>query len=301
MRHRYASHEHIGAAARRCPRALQRRRGRCPPPRRAPVKGIAAGAGAVVVALVAFLLLGSGAAKLDPVAQAAMRSQSAGGFRVRMAMSVGSSGLAGPITAAGSGVVDVRDHAASMSLSMNSGNSAPGTLRFEAVIEGRTVYMKLPPQASGALGALGKPWIKIDLSKVTSVPGLSSLGSGSAAYDPGKLLSYLSSVSNGVVSEGREQVDGIDTTHYHADLDGNVILGSLPAATRQLLQLQTIPVDVWIDGSNLVRRIQMTVAAGQIMNVSVTEDVFDYGPQPPPSLPPADQVQDLSGLANAGA
>ena len=40
-----------------------------------------------------------------------------------------------------------------------------------------------------------------------------------------------------------------------------------------------------------------TITGAGPLSTAITIDVPQYGPQPPPSLPPADQVQDISGLA----
>ena len=44
----------------------------------------------------------------------------------------------------------------------------------------------------------------------------------------------------------------------------------------------TLPVDVWIDGSNLVRRIQIDLPLSidsVRLDETVTMNLFDYGPQ----------------------
>ena len=67
--------------------------------------------------------------------------------------------------------------------------------------------------------------------------------------------------------------------------------------------IHDFPVDVWIDGRHLVRRAAMTLTltlpGGQSMQESMTMDFTHYGPQPRPTPPPSDQVQDLGGLLGA--
>lgn len=67
--------------------------------------------------------------------------------------------------------------------------------------------------------------------------------------------------------------------------------------------MHKIPVDVWVDAAHLIRHMQMTISAtpasGQPMTIGLAMDFSDYGPQPRPAVPPADQVQDLSALAGA--
>ena len=53
------------------------------------------------------------------------------------------------------------------------------------------------------------------------------------------------------------------------------------------MQVHTIPVDVWIDANQLLRRFRVTigasVAGGQTVEVRTTIDVSDYGAQPRPT------------------
>jgi hypothetical protein len=105
-------------------------------------------------------------------------------------------------------------------------------------------------------------------------------------------------------------VDGVQTTHYHAALSLDRLTADLPAADRSAAQQaiaklrQTIgsdlPVDVWIDAHQLIRRMAMSlslhVPSGPSVQETVVGDLSDYGPQPRPTLPPADQVQDASAL-----
>jgi len=63
------------------------------------------------------------------------------------------------------------------------------------------------------------------------------------------------------------------------------------------------PVDVWIDDHHLVRRIvislDLSLPTGPNLQEVVAVDVSDYGPQSPPSTPPADQVFDAASLAGS--
>ena len=275
-----------------------------------------------MVAALAFLLLGSGGTSLgSPIAQAATLSSSTPGFRMRMSMQITSSAMGSPITATGTGVVDLRDHASAFSMLMNLGDQ-PGvvqqlgssSMQLDMVMEGTTVYVKLPSALSDTLGASGRPWIEVDVSKLAGVPGLSSLGSGPTTSDPSQTLQMLKSVSGSVADLGPARVDGVQTTHYRADLSLTRITDNLPSAERSEVQKvfstldQTLPngefpVDVWIDAHHLVRRVttwlDLAVPSGPNLQEITTIDVGDYGPQSPPTPPPAGEVFDASGLVNA--
>jgi hypothetical protein len=281
---------------------------------RRPRRVIALAAAIVALAAVAFVLLGSTSSKLDPVAQAATRSASSPGYRARLSVAMSSPALPGAITMTGSGVVDQRAHAASISMAVSLPNLPQvtqklggNTLQFTEILDGSTIYVELPSALAGQLSVLGKRWISVDLAKASGVPGLSNLagGLGGAGGDPSQFLQYLRAASDSVVADGHASIDGYDTTHYQAQLDFSKVANVLPPSQRgtvqkalsalaQEAQLGTIPVNVWIDRSHLVRRIRMTLnmtIRGQSLNATMTEDLSDYGPQTPPSPPPPDQVQ----------
>jgi hypothetical protein len=67
---------------------------------------------------------------------------------------------------------------------------------------------------------------------------------------------------------------------------------------QRLLQAGSIPIDVWIDAHHLVRRLVMALnisfPGGRSLHESATADFTNYGPQPLPAIPAANQVHDLS-------
>lgn len=265
-----------------------------------------------------FALLGSSATRLtDPVAEAATVSSDAGGYRARISMEFNASGMTGPVSAVGSGTFDARDHAGAMTVAMNLGSNpglGSGTLRMREIIDGTTVYMRLLGGASGALGALGQRWIKLDVAKAFRLPGLSSIEGNPEATDPSQALQYLRAVSGSVVAEGRQRVDGFKTTHYRADVNLDSVPQALnpidqPAAQQTIATLEettglhTIPIDAWVDSGHLVRRLRerldTTLASGQVVEMSMTLDMSDYGPQPQPAVPSGGDVQDITSLVGA--
>ncbi len=284
-----------------------------PHARRGGAKLLATVSGLVLLAGVAFLLFGSTSNQLtDPIAQAATRSSSSAGYRIHMAMQMTSSALSAPITADGHGTIDLRDDASSMTLVMNLGSDpqviqalGSPTMRMEMIMDGAVAYAKLPPALTAQLPTLGKPWIKIDVGKLSGLAGLSSLRSDPAMSDPGQVLQWLTRVSDSVLAEGQQLVNGVETTHYQAQLSLDRLADSLPAAGRgamqkalsvfeQATQTHTFPVDVWVDADHLVRRVSMTIDLslpnGPSLQETETVDLSHYGPQPRPAAPPADEV-----------
>lgn len=275
-----------------------------------PRRLIAAGVAVACVAIAAFMLLGNQA--VDPIAQAATTSARAPGYRMEMALTITSPQLPAPISTSGSAVVDVPDKAVSMSLDMNMSQLpeaaqvlGSSTVRIRAVLDGGVVYVQFPPAITNRLPSLGdKSWVKVHVANAASLPGLSSLGAGPTASDPSQALRELTAGASSVTNEGQQWVDGVQTTHYRAQLNLDRLLPKMPAADRALLQRlvqSQIPIDVWVDAHHLIRRMTMFLSlglgTGPSLQETMTANFSDYGPQPRPSPPPADQVADASALA----
>lgn len=278
----------------------------------------------MLVAAVAavFVLFGSTNSQVtDPIAKAASLSSSAPGYRMKLFMTISAPGLSQPVTATGNAVIDLRDQAASMSFAMDFSQLPQAaqvlggtTMRLGMIFDRGTIYMKLPAAIANEIPSLGgKPWVELNVSKMAGLPGLSSLGNNSSMNNPSYVLQYLRADSDSVTSEGQQLVDGVQTTHYHAALNLDRLAADVPSAEQSLVQrslsqleqssgVHQIPVDVWIDAHDLVRRIALTIrtSAGGSPTLQETADLSDYGPQRPPTPPPADQVQDLSSLVHIG-
>ena len=283
-------------------------------------KLIAAAAVVAALAGLAFFLFGSTGSRLTgPIANAATVSSRTAGYRMRMAVDVTSSALGTPLTATGRGVVDLRDQATSMSMVMNLGDDpqviqqlGSSTISIATIVHGGVVYVKLPAALTSSLTSSSRPWMKVDLAKLSSLPGLSSVASNPTGGDPGHILQSLRSAADGVVNEGQQRVNGFETTHYQAQLSLARLADGLPPAQRtaerralssleQALPAGQFPADVWIDKHHLVRRVLMSLTLalpnGPSVQETVTVDLGHYGPQRIPAAPPADQVQDLTSLA----
>ncbi len=287
-----------------------------PPARRrrpSPSKLLAAGLGLVALLTVALVLLGlSGNQAIDPIAQAATVSSNAPGYKMNLSVVVTSSQLSAPISASARAVVDPPAHAASMTVGIDSSQLGQadqglgsGRVQMRMVLVGQDMYMRFPRAMLTALPGLGgKPWVEINVANAAHVSGLSSLGDNPAMSDPQAVLQELQSVANGVVDEGHQRVDGVLSTHYAATVSLDRLYGKLTSLDKAVLQQiipgQDVPIDVWIDAHNLVRRVVMTltidVPNGPSMQETATADITDYGPQPRPTPPPADQVTDASSL-----
>jgi hypothetical protein len=266
----------------------------------------------------------SNSASANNVVRAAFVSTSTSGYQMKFSMQLNSSALPQPITGVGVGAFDVRDHTGSLALDMNLGNSpqvvqllGSSTFRIDEVINGTTIYVKLPAALTSKVPSLSsKPWLKVDIAKLASsagVSGLSSLVNNPASSDPSQFLQYLRAAGT-VTKEGTAVVNGAQTTQYRASINLDKVPSAVPSASRasaqqaiagieKLTHLRQIPVVVWIDGHNLVRRMRITLdeslPTGQTVSTRITVDLLKYGPQPQPVVPPASQVTDASALTGA--
>jgi hypothetical protein len=264
-------------------------------------------------------------ATLDPIARAAEVTSQQTGARISLTTQISSASLPSSgfaITA--SGYVDNRDNSGEMRVNMSG---LPGASEFpgggggtiQMIFQYPVIYMNMP-QLAGELPE-GKTWMKLDLSKAASAAGinLSQLPSLEQT-NPTQLLEYLRASSGGVATVGSESLDGVTTTHYRGALQLSSILDHLPpseqAAAKSALDTVdgtgAIPVDVWVDAQDRVRRVQMSIAAssptgttgsvaGAAPSVSdtVTIDFTSFGSIPPIVPPPASEVFDASTLAAA--
>jgi hypothetical protein len=252
--------------------------------------------------------------------RAAYVSGSSPGTKIKMSMQETVPGT-GQVNLTADGTFSSASHEGAMTMDMGLPASAAavtgaGSLKMQVVIVGQTFYMKLPPALASKVPG-GKPWWKINLSqagKLAGIPGLSSLMNGTSNLtDPGQYVNFLRATSNGSVKNlGSETIDGMQTTHYRAQLDFAKLPNAVPANERAAAQqlvtaLQKrgvaphgLPVDAWIDSKNLVRRVQMNYAQplpnSQTANVAIKVDYLDYGPQPSPTVPPPSQTLDLLKL-----
>jgi hypothetical protein len=143
----------------------------------------------------------------------------------------------------------------------------------------------------------------------TSAQGL---GLDASAYDPSKVLESLRGVTGEPEVVGQEDVRGVETTHYQATMSLADALEQAPADQREQVQatleqlgdLDTaeIPVDIWIDGDDLPRRMQIDLGGafaglvGQDAAMTMTMEMFGYGEPVDIEIPSAAEVTPFSEI-----
>ncbi len=264
-----------------------------------------------IAAVAAVALSGCGAANsvkqaVDPVARAADVTSKVQGYRIAANMTVGTA--AGQVTATLSGVMDRADRTGQMTARESvAGHSLTIAERFA----GLTFYMDAGGLPGVAQVTHGKRWLKMDLSRTLGSMGLGSLSTTST--DPSQFVDYLRATSANTQKLGTDTIRGVSATHYHAIVDLNKYPNLVPQSDRasvkqgiamleSVLGSHTMPMDVWIDSQKLVRRMKFgypECVNNQKLNLNMTMDLYDYGPQPSTQVPSASDAYDITPFVSA--
>jgi hypothetical protein len=249
--------------------------------------------------------------------RAADVSAAASGYRTVMTMSENLPGL-GQLTMNGSGAFGKQQGSMTLTIKVPGAAAAAlgGALKLSMVIDHGVLYMKLPTSLTDKLPGV-KPWLELNLNKAgagSSSSGISSLMSSSGQLsDPGQYFQWLHAVAGSSLQNlGSATINGVQTTHYHAEVGLSQLSQAFkngnqqPAVAQAESQLSKeiaggkIPIDVYIDSSNLVRRIvinEKATVGGKSVSTAITVDFPEYGTQPAPTVPPANEVTNFKSLS----
>ena len=263
--------------------------------------GVRRGLVLIGVALAAGACGGSSNSSTNIVARAAADTAKLSGYRVtgRVTISSAVSGLTSMILA---GTFDRTNQRGQLT----TGVQVDGRrVQIAELVSRLAVYMGASVLPGGVHLTGGKPWLKLDLSHAIGPAGVTSLPTAS---DPTQFVDYLRAVSSATSHKGIESVSGIPTAHYSATIDLDrypalVSSAERPAVQRSVKMLESalgshaLPVDVWIDSHGLVR--QLSLAFGECFSrtrvqYEMSLDLYDFGPQSTPSIPPNRSVYNLT-------
>jgi len=211
----------------------------------------------------------------------------------RMSMTISIDGTGTKTTMAGDGLVDFGATRARMAF---TSPLLPGPM--EVVVDGTTAYVRASlPQFQAVAG--GKPWVAIDTS--ASTPGSDFFGAGSDPLQSLRMLQAKGIASN-VRENGTQEVRGVPTTRYVADVDVAEMLKAVDSpqakAMAGLVRDADAEMEVWLSDDKVVRRsvFRMTFGiAGQSISSTVTTELFEFGVAADGlEPPPAEQVHRLS-------
>jgi hypothetical protein len=261
------------------------------------------------------------------LASAATKSTATPSMKTDLTVTMLSSQLpGGRMEMSATGALDNQNHRMSMRLDMSKlvaqlGSAMPGAMGSAADWVGQEVadfsngqavmYLNLPVLAKVMPG--GKPWIKVDLDAVGKQAGIDLSQFTQLGTDPSRMVGWLRTVSGDVTTVGTEQIDGVETTHYRANVDLSKYPDLVPADQRDAVRkaidqltksahLSSFPVHVWVGKDGLVRQVRAVLTEsiqGQTMNVMTNERFYDFGAPVDIQLPSSDQVTDISAMAGA--
>ena len=225
---------------------------------------------------------------------------------------------AGPrtFTMRGQGFIDFSGAASSMTMEML------GMERLEMRQVENAVYVKMPEEFAAQVSG-AKPWIEMDLNAVTKRQNGMNLGQmrSGVAQDPTGQLEYLRGVSESVEKVGEEQVRGTQTTRYRATIDlRKAATQEGPEAreaydeTIEMLGASKLPVEVWLDDQNRIRRFAMNLTVPMPQNAAspnasredatmrtqTVVEYYDFGTPVDVQAPPPEQTTDGSKLLAGG-
>jgi len=177
-----------------------------------------------------------------------------------------------------------------------------GSGPLQAVLIGQVFYFK----GLGGLSLPGKPWIKIDLSKLSGAGGVAGQ---LQSLDPNSYLVQLKGVTGAVKKIGKEKVRGESTTHYAFTVDLDKAARLAPAEQRAGIEAaaktvanKTVPTELWLDGAGRVRRFKQKVLITSGLATGTTDltiEYFDFGTKVEVVAPPADQTADFTQLLSS--
>jgi hypothetical protein len=216
------------------------------------------------------------------VEKAALKTDQAGSEHLALKATANAGGQQVVVT--GSGVFNTKRHLGSLHVDLNAGAV---TATLDEVLDGTILYVKSPLLAAAL--PKGKTWFKVDLKKAGKAGGvdLSQL----TAQDPAQALTYLRSLKN-ATKVGTEQVDGVSTTHYTAQIDTSKLSAAAAA------QVGTGTYDVWVGGDGYVHRVRLVTTAGA--KVSATSDLSDFGSSVKVTVPSAAQSYATNKIPGLG-
>lgn len=218
-------------------------------------------------------------------------------------------------TAAGSYVPRTQEGTMLMDMQDPSSGEAPMPMRV--VIANGTIYERLPPGLAARIPG-GRPWLSLKVSQLGALdqlPGLYLFIRESLRFaDPAQYLAMVSTAATSSAEElGQASVSGVRTTHYRIAVDISKLSTAAPPADRPAaaelarvlksrLRRTAMPIEVWVDRANLIRRLQTAwqgTVEGRAAAVTITANISPHGAASAPAVPPAAETTALLSLVPA--
>lgn len=183
------------------------------------------------------------------------------------------------------------------------GAEVAGGEAVEVILDGTLAYVH-SPQLQALAGA---EWARFDLTETAELlPGFDAAGQQQGG--PVALLDDLRGAVDEVEELGEEDVRGVATQHLRVTVDVQRAIDNAPEGRREDLQTAAealgipdrYPMEIWIDGDALPRRIVTVIETDdEAFGTTIREmrtDLYDYGEPVDVTAPDPDDVVDFSEL-----
>jgi hypothetical protein len=163
--------------------------------------------------------------------------------------------------------------------------SPEGAGQPDVILDGSTMYDRLPNLTSGLLGAVKapttKPWVVQTITAEESEsPMANLLDPLTPAGDMATLLNRLAPVVQSVHQVGTVLLGGVETTRYDVTISDRA-LNIKPAG----------PLELWVDSEHRVRQLQFSFSNPQLPVVTLTAVYSNFGLPVHVTIPPASEVE----------
>lgn len=227
------------------------------------------------------------------------RTVDLGSYNFDMIAEVGVPGFGINVKLRADGSVDVRTGSAAINVDMSdmfeSFGEEPGVDMAMDMLGGGLISMIVTPDAAymnidgfGSVMGIDTDWVKVPIG--AGMLPTDSFGLG----DPTQMLGDLTAAGE-VTEIGPDTVRGVPVTHYQVLLDPMLFeqfgVGDMISAD--------LPVDVYIDASGLIRRIQGNFSVDGATG-GVAMELYDFGAGDPIEVPSGGDVTELDPAAMFG-
>jgi hypothetical protein len=247
----------------------------------------------VPLLLASFALVGcggGGATSLDPVAKAATKTRDVASAQFQLDMTLTDPDSKQTLHMRGPGVIADHGHLMEMKMHLDKTKGTPA-FTMDGIITDDAMYLR--SRLFQIAMPKGKEWLKANEDDPVGNIGQN---------DPGQMLDFLR--GTGSVEEiGRGTVRGVSTTKYRARISLRKAVEKIPEDRRARLEhavdvlheigVDEVPMTVWVDGNDLVRRLTMNWVVKNPNNASdrfqlkATMELFDFGTNARIVVPPA--------------
>lgn len=191
----------------------------------------------------------------ERVAAAAEATRSAGSaaFDLEIRLEMGEQAAGMNMTMSGEGVADLEDRIGRLEI------ESPGVGgSVTTVFDGDATYTRLPSYIGGG----ETRWVR-----QTSTGALGRSPASGMGNNPFDLLAAVDTVEAAIEPLGADTVRGTDVQGFGFQLSGARLWGDADSVPEQLRELQ-IPSELWLDGSDRVRRLVMEIDLGPVMKAA---------------------------------